>query len=295
MKTGTFVFICLIALLISGCKKEDFNPVEGFQDKIAVMGILNNQNDIKFIKIQRTYNKVNSPNSEKQLNNLKVELLENNSIVYTFRDTTIEGVSNYSIYYNKMRTKKARYALVITDEKYPVVYATSFFPGNGGTATQAEKGLFITLSPGHYDYTFDYHIYIFYEQQTSEGWINKQYEVPVKITIPDNLKDTLIEYPEISKERREKVDTLTVNYANFDYAMSKIKESAGSESLKSFKYCVVFTTLDYNLYDYYFKGFNDKYSIRLDVPDWTNVINGDGVFGMVSMDTIKISDMLSKH
>ena len=49
----------------------------------------------------------------------------------------------------------------------------------------------------------------------------------------------------------------------------------------------MYVVLDWNL-TYYMqsvKGYDDPYTVRLDKPDWTNIVNGYGVFGAIRLDS----------
>ena len=52
----------------------------------------------------------------------------------------------------------------------------------------------------------------------------------------------------------------------------------------------VLTQVEQNLYTYYSiaNAFQDAHSIRLDMPDWTNVQGGYGVFGGMVEDSLYV-------
>jgi hypothetical protein len=132
-------------------------------------------------------------------------------------------------------------------------------------------------------------------------WVNKQLEVPIQIIISQNpkytytsQKDTLLIYPQISKERALGERKQQVDYTCFDYAISKIYESAQGDSLKAFKGFVFFTAIDFNLYGRIFSGFYDKYSVRLDQPDKSTIVDGEGIFGSIYFDSTEILNVLPK-
>jgi hypothetical protein len=47
------------------------------------------------------------------------------------------------------------------------------------------------------------------------------------------------------------------------------------------------SSLDWNLTDYMqaVTGYDDPYTVRLDKPDWTNIVNGYGIFGSIHLDS----------
>jgi hypothetical protein len=290
MKPIINVFVLFILIFITGCDKE-FNPVTEPQEEMVVVGILNSKDEPQYIKIQKSYSQLNSDTSEKTLRNLNVTLVENTSTVYDFVDTTISGVSNYSVYYNKnFRTKKTVYYIEVYGNGYPDVYATAMMPSNVGNVIYEDNYLSVILSSKAYSYTYEYHIYIDFNQPSGENSISKRCEVPIGINI--NGKDTSFTYPELDKVKRTSDDTVKISYDNFSYAMSKIKGSVAGDNLGEFKCFVVFTTIEANLLKYLFGGFNDSYTVRLDQPNWSNLIDGEGVFGAVSFDSIEVIDIL---
>jgi hypothetical protein len=291
MKKTINIFIIMIILFIYGCKKDDFDPVKNYEDKMVIMGILNNNSNIQFIKIQKTYEEQTTNGSEKTLKNLKVQVIENASAIYTFRDTIIPGVTNYAVYYNKdLKIQPGLgYSLEIDDEKYQLVCATAIAPYPNYSITYKNNLVVLILNSGslfaEYNYTYEYHIYYEYLQKTNNEWLYKRMEVPIQINISDKTGDTTVIYPTQPKEKILTIDSIKVPYSNFAYTVSKINDAAGGDSIKSLSRFVYFTTVETNLYGYLFKGFTDKYSIRLDQPDWSNVLNGEGVFGIICTDS----------
>jgi hypothetical protein len=299
MKNIIYVFVVLIFVFINSCKEDEFNPIAGFEDKIIVIGILDNRSETQFIKIQKLYDRVNFGNSQKTLKNLKVELMERNNRVYSFRDTIIEGISNYSVYYNKDVKLRygINYTLMIYDEKNILIDANTIIPTGQHSISYKGDTTEISLSSQKYDtffYVYEYHIYIEYQQKVNTEWKTKRMEVPIQINISQNRKDTSIIYPQRSNEyipdRRKQI----VDNANFKYTVSKIYESAKGDSLKLSKYYVWYASLDFNLARYLL-GFSNQYSVRLDQPNLTSVINGGGVFGSLSVDSTALFNSFMKH
>jgi hypothetical protein len=292
MKKIINLSIIVLALFIYGCKKDDFDPVKGYEDKMVIMGILNSSSDIQFIKIQKTYSETGTGPSEKALKNLNVQVIENASAVYTFRDTVIPGVTNYAVYYNKdLKIKHGiNYSLEVNDVKYQLVCATAIAPYPNSIISYKANLVILILNPGssmvEYNYTYEYHIFYEYLQKTNGIWLHKRMEVPVQISVSEKTGDTTIIYPTQPKEKKLTVDSIKVPYNNFAYTESKINEAAKGDSIKSLSRYIKFISVETNLYGYLFKGFTDKYSVRLDQPDWSNVLNGEGVFGIICVDSV---------
>jgi hypothetical protein len=52
----------------------------------------------------------------------------------------------------------------------------------------------------------------------------------------------------------------------------------------------ILTQVEPNLYMYYnlANGFQDEFSIRTDQPDYSNIQGGFGVFGAMTVDTVRV-------
>jgi hypothetical protein len=285
MKRVINIFIIVVFIFRFGCKKDDFDPVIGFYDNMAVMGILNNWSGTQYIKIQKMYNSLKSSDSSKVWKNLSVNIIENSSVVYNFRDTIIEGITNYGVYYNKdLKIKRGiSYTLQITDNNNPAVYAIAVAPSHRMSLSKLKNNILLK-----YYNIYEYHIYILYQQKINNIWTDKKMEVPVEMNISHDLKDTIIIYPSFMKPKYSELDSISIPNTNMTFTLSKVYASAEKENLRAIKCCLFFETPDLNLYAFLAHGFNDKYSVRLDQPDFTNILNGDGIFGIISLDSLEI-------
>jgi hypothetical protein len=286
MKLKLFITMFSLLILFSGCKRDEFNPVVGFEDKLVVFSIFDTWSTGQYIRVQKTFNDINATNSRKILKGLRIEVLENNNMTYVFKDTNVSTYENYSTYYNKDLVPRpgSTYTLMIYNENYPITYGTVMIPyGIGAGVTYQKNSVSLSLASSRYSYSADYHMYISYSQKIDGRWYAKKREVPLIIDVSGNGIDTLEIFPSGIIGETSDETKITYPYENFYYALRKIKSIAGIDNVKDFKCWLYMYSMDGNLYNYLYKGSSIKYSIRLDQPDWSNIINGNGVFGAVTL------------
>jgi hypothetical protein len=291
MKKIVNISIFFVLIYIIGCNDE-FDPVTEYDEKIVLVGILNNKDEPQYIKVQKSYSDLNTDDNLKKTS-CYLELIENTNTLYEFYILIIPEISDYFVLYNSdFRTKKTVYYAEVIQKGDILAYATTTMPSNLGEATYKNNSLTVVLSSKDYSYTYEYHVYIDYKVTSGTDSISKRYEVPIGFNISGDGKDTSLVFPELEKKLRTADDTVKIPNNHFIYAMSKLLESVAGNHLLEIKCFVVFTTIEANLVDYLFRGFNDNYSVRLDQPNWTNVVGGEGIFGAVSYDSIDVSTAL---
>jgi hypothetical protein len=294
MRMRIFVILIILITFFCGCKKDDFNPVVGFEDKLVVFAVFNTWGSGQYIRIQKTFYDINTPDNQKAIKGSRIEVLENNGKVYVFKDTAVSTFNNYSTYYNKdlLPRPGSTYTMIIYNDNYPITYGTVMIPyGIGAGVTYKKDSVTFSLVSPSNSYSADYHMYIIYSQKSGAQWYTQKREVPIIVEISSDGKDTSEIFP--SGVVGETSDDAKISYPfnNFYYTLRKIKDIAGSDSVKDFRCWFYIYSMDANLYNYLYKGSNVKYSVRLDQPDWSNIINGNGVFGAVTSLTYALQNI----
>jgi hypothetical protein len=130
---------------------------------------------------------------------------------------------------------------------------------------------------------FGFMVRAFLEYERTQG-INTlvlREEVPILVFLSGSLV-----YPEIIRRTNSSAGYFPV--LGFKAAQSKIYANNPPGSVTIKRAVFVLTQVEYNLYAYYniVHGFLDPSSIRLDQPDFTNIVNGIGVFGAYTENTL---------
>lgn len=302
------IIVSISALSIS-CE-QPFSPKGQFQQSIVAYCILTTQAQSQLARVNVTYDTegfdpyahaVDNPVTDAQ-----VALLQGNQR-YPFRDTLITRLDS-----SRYRSKISAYVLSTTSLQpglpytfsvlsptYGSVSATATLParctiGLGGTLVLSEPQsyqysdveLVLTLSSISKGYVVKF--LVVYESPPGSGARIAE-EVPVSVDL--STGSAVLQYPKLARLNPTTNPTLNTsfNYSNpvYQYMLRQIihRYDRIGVRFKSANFYVY--QLDANLYDYYniVNGFRDQYSIRTDLPDFTNVTAGMGVFGAMTVDS----------
>ncbi len=129
---------------------------------------------------------------------------------------------------------------------------------------------------------FGFMVRAFLEYERTQGvdTLILREEVPIQI-----ISGSFV-YPEIIRRTNSSAGYFPV--LGFKAAQSRIYANNPPGSVTIKRAVFVLTQVEYNLYAYYniVHGFLDPSSIRLDQPDFTNIVNGVGVFGAYTENTL---------
>ena len=136
-----------------------------------------------------------------------------------------------------------------------------------------------------------------YEFNNAGAWVPGRTEVPLRLgaTLGGDIAQQV--YPDLVR-RQPPSDggDWVYQYTAFDseayaWALSQIRNRYLDKGLKFRQAVVRVIQLDEHLYNYYSiaNGFRDPHTIRVDEPDYTNVIGGYGIVGAAVTDSIVIA------
>jgi hypothetical protein len=76
----------------------------------------------------------------------------------------------------------------------------------------------------------------------------------------------------------------------YRYFLQRLYETYGSTDLRFLRAILTVTVVDRHLYTYYFlvNGFFDPYTVRTDLPDYSNVRGGVGLVGAYAVDSVVV-------
>jgi hypothetical protein len=292
MKNILKIILCMLILVSFYCNKDDFTPVDKFESNVIVHAVLDLRKNIQFVKIQQSFYNLTSNQNEKILKNLNAKLIESSGKFYLLRDTIINGLSDYSVLYNKdIVLKPGGYTLIINSDNFPTVWGTVNIPQEQqiGISYHTDR-IGIDLLPNLATKGFTYRFYIHYTINQGGTLVNGTDEIPYQINDATDESSIIYFRGFVQKKGFYSHDSISVLNKCLKYALKKIEKKANSQTFTYDSCSVVIDNLDWNLFDYLqsINGFNDPYSIRLDVTAFSNIIGGYGVFGAIRSDTMNI-------
>jgi hypothetical protein len=313
MKRKMIGLSILLTLAIAGCD-DSFNPKASFQPRMVIYSVLNAESDTQFVRIYSSYD---SPDND-PLKNLVEKPVTDASVTitdgvrtYNLRDTVIQRPEKdryqsdiHAYYAYPFRPKRDRtYKLVVFSGEHGASEATLTVPG---------RGEILILNPSVVDSPWDSDdpsvnvqvdispntkgvrviLVVEYEVLGAHGWEVRRREVPVSMVIVDRqLLQYAVTWPEVVGRLAEAGvrGVQLQSFGRFAYRRTLEMICASSSYDMRFKNAIIYLVqFDENLYRNYqtANGFKDRYSIRLDERDFTNIKNGLGVFGCYTVDSL---------
>ena len=317
MRTSNITLVVVAAsMLLVGCENS-FTPKGPYKDQMVVYAVLSTQSDTQFVRVYSTYN----PQSfdpyqntvDKVIRGAEVTVFQGTSAT-GFRDTTVER-------YNKARYRDdigayvaypfhaepgKPYNLAVESQAYGSVTATLSIPDRGRLQVsnryvlkgQGDKDenlvVFVWIRYATRGYLVRYYLDI--DVLQGNKWVNQRVEMPSSVVVIDNDR-RIYSYPglerryttpeSVVKELEEVVYMSRTAYELMLYELHTRYTYAGMRVNGAW---FVLTQVEQNLYDYYkvSNAFQDAHSIRTDLPNWTNIKGGNGVFGAFVEDSLYV-------
>ncbi len=292
-----------IAVILAACDT-DFSPKGQYEQRLIVYSILSNRSDSQYVRIYTTYNlsgyDQGEQSSDTQVRGADVQLsdvLGN----YELTETTIprDDKSRYSsdiVAYmiSPCRIQPGRqYSLAITSSAGNAS-ATATVPTNGviyfrNPSVLRNPDVFnedIVASAQVSPLARGYLVRFFIDVDVYVG----QELVRKRLEVPSGILQNQYQYPILNRRPPEPIQLFNIYFSLDVYKMFRkaLVKQYGGFSLQGAM--LVLTQVDKNLYNYYgvANGFQDPYSVREDLPDYTNIDGGFGVFGAMIEDTTMI-------
>ena len=285
------VSILFIILFFTSCN-DDFDIVKDYHEQLVVFLVLDNRADKQIIKIQKLQNDVGLNDNNKVLKDLSVRLIDTYGVAHYFKDTVLNGVNNFNVLFvDSLDLKEGTYSLFV----------------NSGNKLYAWSNVTVRAPQLIYVSSFNEYYKINISESASSGGVlvisfvccdrvdngittSDMMEIPSKFSV--NGTDTTEIYPAVEKSdySENKSIEVIIGYNAIVYTKQKIINRYHIES-KDIKKIKIFSfSYDWNLYEYImsYKGYSDPYSVRLDRPNYSNIIFGNGVFGAIRVDSTEI-------
>lgn len=296
------LLICSI-LLLSGCS-EEFKPNGEYKQRLIVYAAIDASSATQLIRVYSTFSPevynplVPSPNTE--IANAFVQIKEGNS-TYLFHDTLVtvnngaSGTRQVRAYINKafQPEEDKIYSLKVHSSGFDTAKSSmtgisrgDLLPGNTALFSKPATEKYIALKVALGRNAHAYLAKISLEYIVGTDTLIR--EVPFAV-MKDEFGHVLQRYyPKITF--RDASSNITGNYETISFetaayiaAVADIRKE-NSTTVKFRRAILTLIQFDNNLYTYYSitNSFGGASTIRLDEPDYTNISNGFGVYGMMT-------------
>ena len=316
MQTKAINILSFVFVLLWGCE-QPFTPKGPYVQKLAVVGILSNTSDTQYVRVFKTYN----PPGFDPYEVLQDQAIRGASVVVTqgasairYQETAIprpdtsrfnDMIVAYAASQFRLEPGKT-YNLDVTTPSDGGASAPLTVPDTGwlrvlnpwvlsSTGSGEDEDLLAVqawISPVSLGYIVRF--YLDYEVLQNSNWVPMRMELPsweIKV-------DTTRYYGYPKLVRRSSTPgpkgTLQSEGAYFmpwiyQEKVGEISATYGNKARLG-RLFFVLTQVEQNLYTFYnlANGYQDAFSIRLDMPDWTNISGGLGVFGAMVEDTLYV-------
>lgn len=311
-----FAFILLSVLPVIGCDKP-FTPMGPYEERLVVFGILTNTSDTQYVRVFKTYN----PPGVNPLENVIDQAIRGAEVSVTqgsssmrYQEIAVSRIDTsrysgnivaYAAYPFRIQPGRI-YDLSVTSQQLGRIGSTVTVPERGRLHVMNSyvlKGLgaededLVVLAYIRYATRgLMIRFYLDYEVPVDNTWIRQRTEMPNQVRVFDDTVK-LFGFPKLerrvstashpAKEELEKSDFSKIAY----FERLNDLQARYSRNLRVIGALFVLTQVEQSLYTYYnlANGFQDSYSIRTDLPDWSNIKGGYGVFGAMVEDSAYVN------
>jgi len=311
MRRALILGLSVVGLLVLASCENTFSPKGPYTEELVVYSILSTRSDAQYVRVYATYN----PSGFNPLEQTTDTFVRNAQItitsgpdVYHLRDTTIKRVdqSRYTddlaayIGFPMPVRPGETYSLSVSTDR-GTVEATATVPGNGSVTAHnpyvfkdperygEDISATIYLSPIAFGYLV--RIYINFEYFAGGTWKPGRAEVPISTAALPNGEDQL-NYPRLTRRAQAPsgpAQTIYFPIGAYEIFLTQLQNQyGGAGTMHILSATFILTQVEPNLYKYFniVNGFQDEFSIRTDLPDFTNIQGGVGVFGAMTEDSV---------
>jgi hypothetical protein len=299
----------LVLLAASGCN-EAFEPKGPYQQGLVVYSIVSNRSDSLFVRVYSTYNPPGHDpldnTADTDIKGARVEVVSD-SATYLLRGVTIPRTdpSRYPAPINGYLAQPfryqdgVRYSMNITSSSGSAS-ANVTVPGQG--LVEANNA-FILKTPEKYSEAISAKVRL---SNVTQGYLLRIYvefdavvnskKIHVRAEMPKAIRSAsevgyVYDYPRLVRRVTDRVLVYEIVYFDLDaYEAFVLDQVATYGEIKLTSATYVLTQVEANLYKYYnlANGFLDEFSIRTDLPDYSNISGGYGVFGAMRDDSVVV-------
>ena len=273
---------------------DTFNPNAPYKEKLVVFAVLTTRSDTQYVRVHTTYPVTTNPlaiSADTFVPDAEVTIAQE-STIYRFRDTTLQRMdtSRYRlpvrafVAYNLRVEPLRRYLLTVSSPTRGSVTAQATSQSRGGVSVRTDfNGNFIvlvSLAPTNVR-AWIVRMYLEYEIRPETTWLLQRVEVPRAIDTGTGERF----YP---RPLLRDISSISFAAASLSQITGELRQRYRAGTLRLKRTLFVLTQMDDAYYAYYStaNGFPDSGTLRLDEPDYTNIVGGLGVFAMSSETTV---------
>jgi hypothetical protein len=304
--------IGFVLAFIPGCENS-FDPRGPYQKQMVVYSVLSNNSDSQYVRVFTTYNPTGFDPSEVTTDTYvrkALVTLADDSTSYKLRDTTIvrvdksryaDDIGAYIAYPCRTRLGKTYTLSVASGEGN--ISATVSIPGAGflipnnsyilkAPDKYGQENINVTIKISSITRGYVARIYVDYLARVGGSWVHKRDEVPTGISSVTG-QTVVYDYPKLIRRLNDIAQpwlTLDFPISVYQSYFAGLQTQYGVEGFQMISATYMLTQVEANLYKYYnlANGFQDAYSIRTDQPDFSNIQGGLGVFGAMTVDSVRV-------
>jgi hypothetical protein len=295
--TQTLIFLFLL-LFTSGCK-EPFSPKGPFEQRSVAYSVLNARSDTQFVRLYLNYNPPGfdpSTVATEQYDTSAQVTVSSASQNFIFHDTLL-GPSLHAFVDRSFRPQPGTTYVLNIASRIGTVTATTKVPGHGYTSVPdlstllfpnsfSNSSINVECVLGSNTKGYLIRFILVYSPANDTTTVN-QSEIPLSYN-QDAAGQLTPVFPQL---QRMVYPNPIILFPVANYLQTIAQLTAQYETkiiLKQAKFYLI--QVDEAAYNYYnvVNGFQDKFSIRTDQPDYTNIQNGLGVFGSFNVDSLVI-------
>jgi len=293
MKKLFLVFLILLTLFNSGCDN-GFDIVTEYKEQLIVFLVLDNRSDKQIIKVQKLQKSYGRTVSEKLMDPISVRIVHPLGYSRNFKDTVINSVYNFNtLYVDSLDLIPGAYQLFVNAKDSLYAHASMSIGLKPLLIVSQDKEAYSAyISMINYS-ARGAHIkpYLLYTVKQNAGFVEKSIEVPRAIYI--NKNDTVEIFSglvEFTGDQARVPYHLRLVHSSVQYMRDKLTNYYGAENVQFNNMKFISYAYDWNLFEYINanEGYSDEFSVRLDKPNFTNIVGGMGIFGAVSADSVTV-------
>jgi len=298
------------ASIVSGCE-EPLSPRGPFEKKLVVFSVLATDRAVLFVRVSSNYDVTGfdpyENTSEPVVTDARVSVYSEGTttmlrdtvlprpedsryqtpiVCYVARPFAVGRGKTYELHVDSPQLGRANASVTVPDKPYLNLLGLGYYWLEYPPSFDQSFEVTGSLSKGARGYFVRF--IIVYDALEESGWTTKEREVPTSYIVVDGASGlAMTPYPTVKRVDGPNF-TSTFRTNAYKWVLSEISRRYPAEGLvfRQAKFRLV--QLEEHLFNYYMtvNAFADKYSTRLDQPDYSNISSGYGVFGAYSVDSL---------
>jgi len=313
-RTTTLHIAAVSFLLIAAGCENTFTPKGSYADNLIVYGILTNRSDTQYVRVYSTYNPqgvnpleqtsdnaisgarivVAGESGANEFQEISTPRLDksrytDNIIAYAAYPFPLEGGKTYDL---TVTSKEfgAVTAKVTVPKRGRIQFLNSYVLNGGGNE---DENIVVYGYIRELTYGVMMRLYLYYDVLEGDAWVRHKQEVP-SLSVQQEDGTLLDFYPTMRRRQspgtvpdKEENELFVFHRVAYYKRVTDLLVRYGAGKVHIVQALLVLTQVDKDLYAYSKRvnGFEDPYSIRTDLPDYTNISGGHGIFGAMVDDS----------